>query len=44
MKKLILLGIITIMCCLNLCAKSNEVIKINNSSRRVIVDKVEENL
>ena len=42
MKKLILLGLITIICCLNLCAKNNEVIKINNHSRQVIADKVEE--
>ena len=42
MKKLILLGLITIICCLNLCAKNNEVIKINNHSRKVIADKVEE--
>lgn len=33
MKKLMFLGLITIICCLNLCAKSNEVIKINNTSR-----------
>ena len=43
MKK-ILLGITVIMCCLNLCAKSNEVIKINNTSRQVVADKVEDNL
>ena len=42
MKKLMLLGLITIICCLNLCAKNNEVIKINNHSRQVIADKVEE--
>ena len=42
MKKLILLGLITIICFLNLCAKNNEVIKINNHSRQVIADKVEE--
>ena len=42
MKKLMFLGLITIICCLNLCAKSNEVIKINNHSRKVIADKVEE--
>ena len=33
MKKSKFLGLITIICCLNLCAKSNEVIKINNTSR-----------
>ena len=44
MKKLMLLGLITIICCLNLCAKSNEVIKINNTSRQVVADKVEDNL
>ena len=32
------------MCYLNLCAKSNEVIKINNTSRQVVADKVEDNL
>lgn len=42
MKKLMLLGLITIICCLNLCAKNNEVIKINNHSRQVIADEVEE--
>lgn len=42
MKKLMFLGLITIICCLNLCAKNNEVIKINNHSRKVIADKVEE--
>ena len=42
MKKLKFLGIITVICCLNLCAKNNEVIKINNPSRQVIADKVEE--
>ena len=42
MKKLMFLGLITIICCLNLCAKNNEVIKINNPSRQVIADKVEE--
>ena len=42
MKKLMLLGLITIICRLNLCAKNNEVIKINNHSRQVIADKVEE--
>ena len=30
MKKLMFLGLIIVICCLNLCAKSNEVIKINN--------------
>lgn len=40
MKKLMLLRIITVICCLNLCAK----IKINNHSRQVIADKIEENL
>jgi|GEM_PF-1941429 hypothetical protein len=44
MKKLMLLGLITIICRLNLCAKSNEVIKINNSSRQVVADKIEDNL
>ena len=43
MKKL-LLGITVIMCCLNLCAKSNELIKINNTSRQIVADKVEDNL
>ena len=42
MKKLMFLGLITIICCLNLCAKNNEVIKINNHSRQVIADEVEE--
>lgn len=42
MKKLMLLGLITIICRLNLCAKNNEVIKINKHSRQVIADKVEE--
>ena len=44
MKKSKFLGIITVICCLNLCAKSNEVIKINNHSRQVIADKIDENL
>ena len=44
MKKSKFLGIITVICCLNLCAKSNEVIKINNSSRQVVADKIEDNL
>ena len=44
MKKLKFLGITTVICCLNLCAKSNEVIKINNSSRQVVADKIEDNL
>ena len=44
MKKLVSLGIVTTICCLNLCAKSNEVIKINNTSRQVVADKVEDNL
>ena len=42
MNKLMFLGLITIICCLNLYAKNNEVIKINNHSRQVIADKVEE--
>ena len=44
MKKLILLGMVITICCLNLCAKNNEIIKMNNSSRQVVADKVEENL
>lgn len=43
MKKLIL-GIIVTICCLNAVAKNNEVIKLNNSSRQVVADKIDENL
>ena len=43
MKKLIL-GIIVTICCLNALAKNNKVIKLNNSSRQVIADKIDENL
>ena len=43
MKKLVL-GIIVIICCLNAVAKNNEVIKLNNSSRQVVADKIDENL
>ena len=39
-----LLGLITIICRLNLCAKNNKVIKLNNSSRQVVADKIDENL
>ena len=43
MKKL-LLGTIVTICCLNAVAKNNEVIKLNNSSRQVVADKIDENL
>ena len=43
MKKLIL-GIIVTICCLNAVAKNNKVIKLNNSSRQVVADKIDENL
>ena len=43
MKKLIL-GIIVTICCSNAVAKNNEVIKLNNSSRQVVADKIDENL
>jgi len=43
MKKLLLETIVTI-CCLNAVAKNNEVIKLNNSSRQVVADKIDENL
>jgi len=32
------------MCCLNVIAKNNEVIKLKSSSRQVIADKIEKNL
>ena len=41
MKKL-LLGTIVTICCLNVVAKNNEIIK--SSSRQVIADKIDENL
>ena len=43
MKKL-LLGTIVTICCLTAVAKNNEVIKLNNSSRQVVADKIDENL
>ena len=43
MKKL-LLGTIVTICWLNAVVKNNEVIKLNNSSRQVVADKIDENL
>ena len=40
----LLLGTIVTICCLNAVAKNNEVIKLNNSSRQVVADKIDENL